>query len=357
MILTQTDNLPIRHAEDVHSGKVRSVYWLPETDSRRVICQEDFPVASDTQLGVMVISDRISAFDVNWGGIPGKGASLNAVTEHYFREFAKRGIAGNHILARPHPMVWIVQRAQPVMVEAIGRQYITGSMWRSYERGEREFCGHSLAQGLAKNQRLDELLITPTTKGIMKGIPGVPEEDDVDLTMRQIQDNYGAFGFHDSADIQHYQQLLRKGFATIATLAADAGQILVDTKFEFGYVSTPEGQPSMIFIDEAGTPDSSRYWDRDRYQRDGVAVENSKEGFRQFLLDNVPERDVLLDKGRMPERRRLAAEFEVPGEMRMDVAETYTTMAERLTGRGVPPVGEDPRTEIIATLTPYGIVD
>ena len=78
--------------------------------------------------------------------------------------------------------MWIVQKAKPVMIEAICRQYITGSMWRSYGKGERVFCGIELPDGLSKDQKLPELLITPSTKGILKGIPGVPEVDDVNIS-------------------------------------------------------------------------------------------------------------------------------------------------------------------------------
>ena len=95
----------------------------------------------------MVISDRISAFECIWhgeggmNGVPGKGAALNAISNHWFKLFRENGLADSHILDIPHPFVWIVQKAKPVMIEAICRQYITGSMWRAYAKGEREFCG------------------------------------------------------------------------------------------------------------------------------------------------------------------------------------------------------------------------
>ena len=82
---------------------------------------------------------------------------------------SKRGLARSHILEVPHPLVWIVQRARPVLVEAIARRFITGSMWRAYERGERLFCGIELPDGLHRDQRLREILLTPSTKGVMRG--------------------------------------------------------------------------------------------------------------------------------------------------------------------------------------------
>ena len=137
LALIDTDDFSIRHDGDVHSGKVRSVYWLTPKDSGRIIEEEAYDkISEDAQLGIMIISDRISAFDCPWrsedglGGIPGKGASLNVDSVHWFRKFDEKGLAGNHVLDMPHPLVWIVQKAQPVMIEAIARAYITGSMWR-----------------------------------------------------------------------------------------------------------------------------------------------------------------------------------------------------------------------------------
>ena len=120
-------------------------------------------MAPDSELAVMVISDRISAFECIWqgeggmAGVPGKGASLNAFSNHWVNLFRQQRLADSHILAVPHPLVWIVQKARPVMIEAIARQYITGSMWRSYSKGERTFCGIQLPEGLIRDQKLSEL--------------------------------------------------------------------------------------------------------------------------------------------------------------------------------------------------------
>ena len=130
-VLAVNDNLPIRTDLPVHSGKVRSVYWLTEQDSRRLIEEHNYPVPKDTPLAIMLISDRISAFDCIWHGeqgmqgVPGKGAALNAISNHWFGLFKEQGLADSHILDIPHPLVWIVQKARPVMIEAICRQYIT----------------------------------------------------------------------------------------------------------------------------------------------------------------------------------------------------------------------------------------
>jgi phosphoribosylaminoimidazole-succinocarboxamide synthase len=308
----------------------------------------------------MVISDRISAYEIIWQGedglmgVPGKGASLNATALHWFKAFEKAGLAGNHILDTPHPLVWIVQRARPIMVEAIARQYITGSMWRDYEKGQRSICGIDLPAGLNHGDQLPELLVTPSTKGIMRGIPGVPEKDDVNVTRQQILDHWAAFGFASPAHVTRYEQLLRQGFGLISEQAAWAGQILADTKFEFGYVTETEDDNTLIYIDEVGTLDSSRYWDMSAYQ-DGSTVENSKEMFRKYLCDAVPDRDVLLNKSRMAEREALGRDFRVPAEAMMAVSELYCNVAERFTDRPVPKI-KNARQEILDALSTLGIV-
>lgn len=361
LAIAKTDDLPIRHEGNVHSGKVRSVYWLTEEDSARICEERGYAVTPGTELAVMVISDRISAYEIIWQGeeglqgVPGKGASLNATALHWFEEFEKAGLAGSHILESPHPLVWIVQKAKPVMVEGIARQYITGSMWRSYARGERSICGIPIQDGLENGQKLNELLITPSTKGILTGIPGVPEKDDVDVTREQIVENYEAFAFHTPEDVAHYEKLLAEGFSIIADQADRAGQLLVDTKFEFGYIPNASGDGhSMIYIDEVGTLDSSRFWDKTAYA-EGKIVENSKEMFRKFLCDSVPDADVLLNKERMAEREELGKSFKVPVEALMATSDLYKSTAEKLTGKPVPEI-KNAREEILAALTAFGII-
>jgi len=353
-VLASNNDLPIRSNQPVHSGKVRSVYWLTEADSRRLIAEKGYDVAADTPLAIMVISDRISAFECIWkgqggmDGVPGKGAALNAISNHWFKLFREQGLADSHILDIPHPLVWIVQKARPVMIEAICRRYITGSMWRAYSQGERNFCGIELPDGLEKDQRLPELLITPSTKGILKGIPGVPEADDVNVSRTDIENNYASFKFRNSEDITVYEKLLSEGFAVISDALAAIGQIFVDTKFEFGYVTDKRGDEKLIYMDEVGTPDSSRIWDAASYAN-GEIVENSKEGFRQLLLNYFPDPDILLDKNRMPERTALARDTELPQAVMMAVSDTYTGIAEKITGQKVT-LSEDPKAEIIAIL-------
>jgi len=361
-VLAVNDDLPIRTGAPVHSGKVRSVYWLTQADSERLAVQHGYDVAEGSPLAIMVISDRISAFECIWQGeggmkgVPGKGAALNAISNHWFRLFREQGLANSHILDVPHPLVWIVQKAQPVMIEAIARQYITGSMWRAYAKGEREFCGIALPDGLERDQKLPELLITPSTKGIIEGVPGVPPVDDVNVTRADIESNIDAFRFRQREDVALYERLLKEGFELISKTLAKLDQIFVDTKFEFGYVRDAAGEDQLIYMDEVGTPDSSRIWDGPAY-REGRVVENSKEGFRQLLLDYFPDPDVLLDKNRMSERTTLARDNELPAEVMMRVSDTYLDMAERITGQR-PELSGNPRADILEVLSSrYDLVD
>ena len=359
-VLSVNNDLPIRTDQTIHSGKVRSVYWLTPEDSARLIESRGYDVAADAPLAIMVISDRISAYEVIWhgeggmNGVPGKGAALNAISNHWFRLFREQGLADSHILEIPHPLVWIVQKARPIMIEAIARQYITGSMWRAYEKGEREICGLPLPEGLQRDQALPELLITPSTKGILRGIPGVPELDDVNVSRDTLIAHHEAFAFRSAEDIGTYEGLLRDGFALISRALSEIDQIFVDTKFEFGYVKSADGREKLIYMDEVGTPDSSRIWDGPAY-REGRVVENSKERFRQLLLSHFPDPDILTDKTRMDERPALA-EAGLPLDIMMQTSETYLDIARRITGEALV-LSDNPRAEIIDVLAgEFGLI-
>merc|ERR1719356_974787 len=229
-------------------------------------------------------------------------------------------------------------------------------MWRAYSKGERDFCGIQLPEGLTANQRLPQVLITPSTKGILTGIPGVPEADDVNISRSDIENNFEAFGFRSRADIDLYEKLLREGFEVISGALAELDQIFVDTKFEFGYVSDKDGHERLIYMDEVGTPDSSRIWDGPAFRDGGKVLENSKEGFRQLLLKTFPDPDILLNKDRMPEREALAKDNALPVSVLNEVSATYTGIAEKIVGKKLQ-ISEDPREEIIAILdSQYGLI-
>ena len=361
-VLAINNDLPIRTKQPIHNGKVRSVYWLTAADSQRLIQKKNYSVPKNTPLAVMVISDRISAFDCIFEGenglkgIPGKGAALNAIANHWFKLFKQQGLADNHILDMPHPLVWIVQKATPIKIEGIIRQYITGSMWRAYQGGERNFCGIKLKNGLTANQKLAFPLITPSTKGIIKGIANIPEQDDTNISKQDLKDNYQTFGFESVKDIELYEKLLLEGFNLISQQLDKIEQIFVDTKFEFGYVKDKNGKSKLIYMDEVGTPDSSRIWDKSAYQT-GKIIENSKEDFRQMLLNHFPKPDILLNKDRMAERIELAKNSLLPLSVMLSTSKTYLAIAKQITGKDIV-VSKNPKQEIIDILNhQYQLID
>jgi phosphoribosylaminoimidazole-succinocarboxamide synthase len=228
-------------------------------------------------------------------------------------------------------------------------------MWRAYAGGEREFCGITLPEGLQQDQCLPELLITPSTKGILKGIPNVPAADDVNIARADLEANYKAFNFAAPADINRYETLLRDGFSVISQDLAAQDQVFVDTKFEFGYVKGVNGEDKLIYMDEVGTPDSSRIWDGAAL-RAGKVVENSKEGFRQFLLNHFDDADILLNKQRMVERAALARDNALPLQVMQDISDTYIGITEKIIGRKLE-VSQHPKEEIIDVLDQeYGLI-
>jgi phosphoribosylaminoimidazole-succinocarboxamide synthase len=222
-------------------------------------------------------------------------------------------------------------------------------MWRAYEQGERHFCGIELPDGLLRDQRLDQLLITPSTKGVIEGIPGVPAVDDVNVSQETLRAHWEAFKFNHPSDIDHYASLLSAGFRQISDALMMHDQIFVDTKFEFGYAENREGKNELIYMDEVGTPDSSRIWDASTYNESGRVIENSKEGFRQALLNFAPDADVLINKNRMDERYRYASDTVLPAQMMLDVSKTYIDLAETITGLPLAR-SDNPREDIISAL-------
>lgn len=357
-VLARTDDFPIR-AQAIHQGKVRALYRLTEEDSARLIQERGYDVPLHQPLGVMITSDRISAFDCNWQGemglmgVPQKGAALNAIAYAFFHRLQSAGIAGHHILEAPHPLVWIVRIAEPLRFEGILRRYITGSLWRAYSQGTRDIYGFQLPDGLEQNQKLPSLLFTPSTKGTLFGLADIPETEDAPIRPTDIQRHYQAFGLPSPDVLPQVQALLEKTFLSLEDAYKDVRQILIDTKFELGYVPSKAGSPELILMDEVGTPDASRLWDQASYER-GNLFEYCKEHFRQTLLEHL-DRTLLLDPERLPERKRYAAEHPLPVAWFMDVSQRYTEIAEKLIGTPLPTI-QDARNEIIVCLEKMDIL-
>ena len=353
-VLTETSNFSIPVSSPVHKGKVRSVYWLSDTDSQALCERRGYELPDGETLGIMIISDRLSAFECLWtaegemGGVPLKGASLNAIALHWFEAFSKAGIAEHHIVETPHPLLWVIRRAKPLMFEGIVRQYITGSLWRAYDRGKRVVCGVELAEGLTKNQRLPSLLFTPTTKGTLYGLEGILEDEDTAVSREQILRYSKAFNLASSEDLDAVVSILERAVALMEGQLAAAGQIFVDTKFEFGYFREKDGSLKLRLMDEVGTPDSSRFWDAAAF-KEGHVLEVTKEAFRGYLLEHL-DRDILTRSERFAERKVLAAEYRVPMDAWMEVSGIYAGIAEQITGQAITGI-ERPREELLETLS------
>lgn len=353
-VLDISDDLPLRVARPVHSGKVRSVYFLTAADSRRLIESRGYAVAPRSSLAIMVISDRLSAFDCLWhtpdlAGVPGKGAALNAIAAHWFAAFADIGLPPHHLLEMPHPMLWVVRQARPLMIEAIARRHLTGSLWRAYARGDRRIGGVDLPDGLAQYARLPELLFTPSTKGVVRGVPGVAEVDDAPLPPDTLRAHYQSFGLQAESQLDDCIAALRGGFSCIEERLGRAGEILVDTKFEFGLAPARNGGEELIYMDEVGTPDSSRIWSQRDWQR-GAPREHSKEQFREALLQWVPDAQLLLDSSRMRERAEFARSHPVPEAFFESLAITYRDQAETMLGCTLD-LPERPRESLLDVLS------
>ena len=287
---------------DRRDGKVRVSYELP--DRRRLF----------------VTTDRLSAFDRIIAGVPYKGQVLNQLSWWWFEH--SRDIVANHALATPDPNVLVATAAIPLTVEVIVRGYITGvtdtALWTRYAAGERTIYGYPFPDGLRKNTPLPEPIITPTTKG------GAGSHDEplssAEVVARGLVDA-GLWAAVESAALAVFERGARRGL--------EVGLILADTKFEFGVDADGE----LLLIDEALTPDSSRWWVAETYD------ERLAAGTEPESLDKEVVRRALADAGYTGDGPipKLSAEVWAATSAR------YIDAYERLTAttfvRGVYPAG------------------
>lgn len=248
----------MKYPSSVYHGKVRDVYFL---DDERLL---------------MVATDRISAFDVILPRpIPRKGEILTRIAAMFLD--ATEDIVPNWKISCPMPNATYGVRCTGYPVEMIVRGYLCGSAWRAYKSGVREICGVRLPDGMRENEAFPEPIITPTTKAEI----GTHDED---ISREEIIAK-GLIPADEYAEIERYTLALYKRGAEIA---AKRGLILVDTKYEFGYVME-NGKRKILLMDEVHTPDSSRYFYADGYQERFEAGEPqrqlSKEFVREWLMD------------------------------------------------------------------------
>ena len=245
-------NLPGQKGKYV--GKVRDVYDI------------------DGKYLVMVVTDRISAFDVVLPeGIPYKGQVLNRIAAKFLD--ATLDILPNWKVAVPDPAVTIGYKCDPFKVEMVIRGYLAGHAWREYKAGKRTLCGVPLPEGMVENQKFPEPIITPTSKAL--------EGHDEDITKEEII----ASGLVGREDYEMLEKYTRAIFQRGTEIAAEQGLILVDTKYEFG-----KRDGRIYLMDEVHTPDSSRYFYADGYEERLAKGERqrqlSKEFVREWLMAN-----------------------------------------------------------------------
>lgn len=242
--------------KSVYKGKVREVYTL------------------ENDVLVMVATDRLSAFDVVMPkGIPFKGQILNQIATKMME--ATADIVPNWLMATPDPNVAVGKACEPFKVEMVIRGYMSGHAAREYKAGKRLLCGVPMPEGMKENDKFPEPIITPATKA-EKG------DHDEDISREDILKR----GIVSKEDYEVLEQYTRALFQRGTEIAAERGLILVDTKYEFG--KTKEGE--IVLIDEIHTPDSSRYFYADGYQKRQEKGEPqkqlSKEFVRQWLISN-----------------------------------------------------------------------
>ena len=298
-----------------YEGKVRDNYST--ADGRRVI----------------VVTDRISAFDHVLGTLPLKGQVLNHAAAFWFANTAH--IAKNHVLSVPDPNILVARECTPLPVEMVVRAYLTGttstSIWVHYERGVRDFCGHRLPDGLKKHAPLPEAILTPSTKA-------THGDHDISASRAEILAISGmpASDFDTAAELA--MALFREGQRHCAA----RGLILVDTKYEFG--KTADGE--IVVIDEIHTPDSSRFWYSASYGPRFEAGQDpesfDKEYVRRYLVDQGYR-----GEGPIPV---------IPDGVRVEAMRRYIEAVDLITGTPFVPDLAEPNERMRNHLAQIGLV-
>ena len=273
---------------DLYKGKVRDVYNI------------------DDKLLVMVVSDRISAFDVVLPrGIPYKGQVLNQIANKFLD--ATADIVPNWKLSSPDPNVTIGVMAEPLKVEMVIRGYLTGHAWREYKAGKRTLCGVPMPDGMKEHDRFPGPIITPATKA--------EEGHDEDISREDIISR----GIVSEADYLLMEDYTYRLFERGTIMAAEKGLILVDTKYEFG---KKDGR--IYLIDEIHTPDSSRYFYADGYEDRQAKGAGQKQLSKEFVREWLMDHDFQGLEGQvMPE---------IPDEFVQEVTDRYIELYENITG-------------------------
>ncbi len=273
-----------------YKGKVRDVYTI------------------NNKYLVMVVTDRISAFDVVLPeAIPYKGQVLNQIAAKFLK--ATADILPNWVINVPDPSVTIGRICDPFKVEMVIRGYLAGHAWREYNAGKRQVCGVKIPEGLKENDKLPEPIITPTTKASVG--------HDEDISKEQILQR----NIVSAADYEQLENYTRALFKRGTEIAAKQGLILVDTKYEFG-----KADGKIYLIDEIHTPDSSRYFYSDGYE------ERQKHGEPQKQLSKEFVRKWLIENGFQGKEGQIVPIM--TEEIVKSISDRYIELYEQITGEG-----------------------
>ena len=260
----------------------------------------------------LITTDRQSAFDRILASVPFKGQVLNLTSAWWFE--MTKDIIPNHVIDIPDPNVTLAKKCDVFPIEFVVRGFITGStstsLWTVYNKGDREYCGNQLPEGLRKNQKLDQNMLTPTTK-----------EEDHDRPISP--NNIVSEGWMSSEDWDYCSKKALELFAFGQKKALDNGLILVDTKYEMG----KDINGNIVLIDEIHTPDSSRYWISESYEtrfNENKEPQNiDKEFLRLWFVDNCdPYNDETLP--------------DAPEELVVELSSRYVYLYETITGKRFP---------------------
>lgn len=286
-ILSSNYNFPGQ--QSIYKGKVRDVYNI-----------------NDKYL-LMIVSDRISAFDVVLPkGIPFKGQVLNQIAAKFLD--ATGDIVPNWKIATPDPTVTFGHKCEPFPVEMIVRAYLTGSSWRTYKSGAREICGVKIPDGMKEHQKFEIPIITPTTKAEQG-------KHDEDITRSEIIKQ----GLVSEEEYNLLEKFTMEVFLRGSEIAARHGLILVDTKYEFG-----KKDGKIYLIDEINTPDSSRYFYADEY------LDRFNNGLPQKQLSKEFVREWLMANGFQGQTGQVVPEMS--DQFVNEVSERYIELYEKITG-------------------------
>jgi len=269
---------------------------------------------------ILITSDRLSCFDKIITTIPFKGQLLNSVAEYWFD--ATKDIIQNHIIARPHPNVWVAREVEIIPIEVIIRGYITGSAWRDYQAGK-TVSGIKFPTGMKKHQKLDTPVITPSTKAA--------SGHDMPISTTEIVQQ----GIVSEKLWKEIEEVTCALYAKGVETAKARNLILVDTKYEFGLLNG-----KLVLADEVHTQDSSRYWVLDSYQPLFDADKEPENYDKEFARSWLIERGYMGD-GEIPP---------IDNDFRINVALKYIEAYERITGKQFEAVAHPSEEEVIAVL-------